>query len=39
MLANNRHGYARILSEFGDTINEPTNVRLKKHHEDNESFR
>ena len=29
---------ARILSEFEDTINEPTNVRLKKHHEDNESF-
>ena len=29
---------ARILSEFGDIINEPTKVRLKKHHEDNESF-
>ena len=29
---------ARILSEFEDTINEPTNVRLKKHNEDNESF-
>ena len=29
---------ARILSEFEDTINEPTKVRLKKYHEDNESF-
>ena len=29
---------ARILSEFEDIINEPTKVRLKKHHEDNESF-
>ena len=29
---------ARIISEFEDTINEPTNVLLRKHHEDNESF-
>ena len=28
----------RIISEFEDTINEPTNVLLRKHHEDNESF-
>ena len=30
---------AGILSEFEDTINEPTNVRLKKHHKANESFK
>ena len=29
---------ARILSEFEYTINKPTNVRLKKHREGNESF-
>ena len=29
---------ARILSEFEDTINQPTHVRVKNHHEDNNTF-
>ena len=30
--------FTTLDGAFEDTINEPTNVRLKKHHEDNESF-
>ena len=29
---------ARILSEFEESINQPVGIKIKKHHEDNDSF-